>query len=264
MKVLVTGSEGYIGKELKKYLTTLGNEIICYDKKINKNVENIHSVHFCDAIVHLAAIAGVSECEEDKDQAVIDNIIASSHIFKLAYKNNKPLIFASSQAAKKPTANFYATTKYIAEQNAFYLNGLGADIRILRFTNIYGGDMNGKNSVIANFTEACKNNKDIIVNGDGNQVRDFIHIQDICKAIFLALQNKGISEPIDIGTGIGTRIIDLAKMFKNIFTITEKYDKVGISYNVADTLLAKNLLGFRTSIKLEDFIYMLKGENKNV
>ena len=257
MKILITGNKGYIGTELTSYLTMLGNEIEGIDKKNGKFVENRLSVHNCDAIVHLAGIAGVRDCEENRELAFLDNISSSIHIFNLAHKEKKPLVFASTQAAKKPESHFYAMTKYIAEQEALRLNKLGADIKILRFTNVYGGDMSEKNSVIALYRKAYKEGKKLVVNGDGTQVRDFIHIGDVCRAIYLAI-DKRFEKPIDIGTGIPTRIIDLVKMFNCKFTKSKNYDKVGIKYNVANIKDAKKILDFEYNINLKDWI--VKGE----
>ena len=253
MRILVTGDAGYIGTELTSYLTSLGHEVEGCDKVNGKYVENRLSVFTCDAVVHLAGLAGVKDCEDNREQAYLDNIVSSTHIFNLAHKDKKPVVFASTQAAKKPDSHFYAMTKYIAEQEALRLNSLGAELRVLRFTNVYGGDMSSKNSVVAKYRRACDRGEPLIVNGNGIQVRDFIHISDVCRAIYKAIGVR-VTKPIDIGTGVPTKIKDLAEMFGCRFTILPDYDKVGIIYNVADTKDAKEILGFEADVKLKDWI----------
>ena len=73
--IIVTGSEGFIGKHLVAYLQSLGITVWCVDKKINipiTEVENILSQHKIDAVIHLAAQASVFG--DDKNSMVDDNI----------------------------------------------------------------------------------------------------------------------------------------------------------------------------------------------
>ena len=176
-----------------------------------------------------------------------------------AHKYKKPLVFASSQAAKYPENNFYAMTKWIGEQEAIRLNKKGANIKILRFGNVYGGmGWEEKSSVVAMFRRRKEQDNPLLINGDGSQKRDFIHVNDLCKAIWLALTCKETcSKPIDIGTGEMVSVKDVAKMFESSVLYDKKSDLVGVMENVADTTLANELLKFKSSISIsKESIYL--------
>lgn len=251
--VLVTGGSGYIGTNLKKYLEDRnvcffsidpGAECIC---KIGSNV---------DFIIHLASLPGIVACKNNFEQAVMDNISAAFNVFNLAHKCKMPVIFTSSQAAKAPD-NTYALMKRICEIEADRLNRVGADIRIFRLTNVYGGleYLERKNTVVKRFIVDKAENKPIMVNGTGSQIRDFIHVEDVCEAIYLCMQRKEkMLKPVDIGTGIGTSIIDLAKMFNHQLTFIPDSDIIGAEESIADIKRAEKLFGFKAKHSLSTYI----------
>ena len=264
--VLVTGGHGYIGRNIRDYLRREHIiDSLSVDKKRNTYTEDITDGYTFDGIVHLSAISGIPQCEENKEQAYIDNIAATLTVMRTAHEYKIPLVFASSQAAKHPNNSFYAFSKWIGEQEAFRLNRKGANIRVLRFSNVYGGmGWEEKTNVVAKFRQAMEADEPIIVNGEGLQKRDFIHVHDLCKAITLALTygtsltNPKLMYPIDIGTGNMVSIIDVAKMFTDHHI---EYDKesewIGVMENVADTTQAKELLGFESSIDISsESIYL--------
>jgi UDP-glucose 4-epimerase len=146
--------------------------------------------------------------------------------------------------------------KRIIEVAAIRLNELGADIKILRLTNVYGGMNFLKNkSVIANFINAKRKNEDLVINGNGEQIRDFIHVSDVCDAIYKCIEyDIKIPKPIDIGTGIGTSIYELAKMTKNKFVFDEYSKMVGVLKNIAEVKKAEEIIGFKTTRKIQDYM----------
>jgi len=257
--VLITGGAGYIAANLSNYLHC-GNGIIVsnhVDKIWDNRVEDMRNVLEYDVIVHLAAMSGISSCTNDVDGSIRDNILAPLNIFKLAREQGIPVIFTSSQAAKTPEANLYAMQKRITEVEAERLNEIGSDIKVLRLTNVYGGMyfLKKKNTVVANFINAVKDKKPLIVNGNGEQIRDYIHVNDVCAAIHKCIEYDGkILEPIDIGTGIGTSVYDLAKMTKSNFVFDEYSKMVGTMKNVGDPSKAEKILGFKAIKKVEDYI----------
>jgi UDP-glucose 4-epimerase len=258
-RVLITGGRGYIGKNLQSFFKDYMINVDIVDKLDGKSAENIKenkSFKRYNGIVHLAAISGIKNCMDDMKQAVISNISASFHVFKLAHKYRIPAVFTSSQAAKQPDANFYAMTKYIAEVEALRLNRTGANIKILRLCNVYGGIdyLETKDTVVAKFAKAVNDSKPMIVNGDGSQVRDFIHVFDICMAIYKSLGHKDVVySPIDIGTGVPVSVRALASFFKGEYTNDLDSKSVGVNWNVADTDEAKRELNFESSIDVSEY-----------
>jgi len=268
--ILVTGSSGYIGENLVKYLVKSGYYVIEIDKRYGQRAEKFPMYDNIHGIVHLAAIAGIAACEENPAEAIISNLESTIYMFNLAKKNNIPCVFTSSQAAKEPKSSMYAFTKFAAEVVGNRLIEEGAKIRILRLSNVYGGDnyLKKKNSVVAKFAKSALARKAFVVHGDGTQTRDFIHVDDVCRAIYLALLTDEIIDiPIDIGTGIGTQVSTVAfyfqQYYKAEFTFEKNSDRIGKSSNVADISYAKRLLNFEAKDRLVSYVDSLRGgDNK--
>jgi UDP-glucose 4-epimerase len=185
------------------------------------------------------------------------------------YSNNKgiPCVFTSSQAAKEPKSSIYAFTKYASEVIGNRLIDKGAKIRILRLSNVYGGDnyLEKKNSVVARFAKATLAKEPFVVHGSGTQTRDFIHVDDVCRAIYLALLTKNVIDlPIDIGTGKGTQVSTVAFYFQQLydakFTFDRSSDKIGKESNIADTRDAEKVLDFKAEDRLIQYIESLRKE----
>jgi UDP-glucose 4-epimerase len=264
--VVIVGHEGYVGKSLYRYL---GNKeeynITGFDKKSSIDEKGIqdsnHSLSFPDVIVFLAAHPGAAACLKNPKAAIRDNITAPIWtIYEefLTFAADSIFIFASSLGVRDWQQNFYTTTKYMVEQEMMRIaDDYDADVRILRFANIYGGPdyLKMKNSVISKFAKNKINNEMIVLDGDGSQIRDFIHINDVCRAIELCIEyGQPYSEPVDIGTGKGTSIAQLAKMFNHKFTFAPESDMIGTNKSIADIKAAEVLWNFKSKYKLEDYM----------
>ena len=198
--VLITGSQGYIGTNLCDYIRK-NSEVNIYhaDKSTGTPVEFLDYLQNVDFVVHLAAYPGVKNCNENFDAAIVDNLCSAFTVFRTAQKAQVPVIFTSSQAAKEPFNNLYASLKGAIEIEARRCNSVGGDIRIIRLSNVYGGQgyMKRKFTVIRNFLKAQKDG-DMVINGDGSQIRDFIHVKDVSKAIFKYMMlDHGWNYPIE-------------------------------------------------------------------
>lgn len=254
MNVMITGDLGYVGINLALFLKKKGIKVIGVDRKIKKYVESIteKQLRGIDFVVHLAAISGIKICEENKTQAIENNICASFKLFRLCNFLGIPLIFASSQAAKNPK-NTYAFTKYMCEERILDYASKGINFKSYRFCNIFGGlgYLEKKTTVVSNFIK----DPELSINGNGNQTRDFIHVEDICESIWKGINNsENITTPIDIGTGIPVSILDLAKFTGKKFTLVQKSDNIGVMSSVANIKKAKNILGFTAENKVEQYI----------
>jgi UDP-glucose 4-epimerase len=114
--------------------------------------------------------------------------------------------------------------------------------------------MRKKNTVIKKFLNKRIKGNVLTIHGDGTQKRDFIHVDDVCEFIWLALNyDDRIFEPIDIGTGIATSMIDLAKKFAHSYAFTDSRN-VGAQSSVANTSKAKELFGYQAKDKIREYI----------
>ena len=157
-------------------------------------------------------------------------MIGTKNIFDIAKKEKVRVIYASSSSIygnvmnipikenihRKPI-NPYGQTKLDDEFLADEFSKDGLLVIGLRYFNVYGVGQTGTYAgVITKFLEKIKEKKPLIVNCDGSQVRDFIHVRDIARANVVAMENKIKKGFFNIGTGIPTSINDLAKIMISI------------------------------------------------
>jgi len=269
MKILITGGFGYIGTNLYNYVNRYRNDVIfdiCdYSNSskcgIGPLAQDIKNVSKYNAVVHLAALSGLAACENDPVKAVRDNILSAQNIFKLCTQYKIPVVFTSSQAAKDPKSSLYASIKWTVEKMAESYNQEFGSNYVIRLANVYGGDqyLSKKQTCVKQFITKFRQDEPLLIHGDGKQIRDFVHVWDVCKAIMkiIEIQPKDKS-PMDIGTGIGTSIMDLLAMFpKRKFNDHYKFVDsriIGTDSSVADISIAENRIDFKAERKLNDYI----------
>jgi UDP-glucose 4-epimerase len=216
MKILVTGSEGFIGKTLSEYLVKLGHDIIGIDikKYISQDIRSFINPNkdYIDIVVHTAAQTNGIVANE---QPILDadiNILGTINLLK-EFPNSK-FIFLSSCAVYGDGNNLketnptnpitpYGVSKLAAEN---YIKLLSKDWVILRLANVTSEYYTGRKDVISLFRE----NDEITIYGDGKQTRDFIDIEKVCKVIEKSFDKQGI---FNIGSGKSKTILELAKEY---------------------------------------------------
>lgn len=173
MKILITGHKGYIGTHLIK---ALGHEVIGLDLKDGNDILTC-DLPDVDAVIHLAAQAGVVKSIEDPFNTVRTNTLGVVRLLE-KYKNTKFIFASTGGAIQDEILSPYGLSKYCAEE---FIKMLFNDYVILRFANVYGRE--GSRSVIDKFL-----NGDITIYGDGSQTRTFVHIDDLIRGIIMALE----------------------------------------------------------------------------
>jgi len=209
-RVLITGDEGYIGSNLYQHLRRHGFSVVGYDLKSGFDIRDRKSLQDkmknCDLVVHLAAKTGVMDCEENKDEAYDVNIGGTRNVVDSADKNGARVILASTFAAKNPR-NTYGETKKQAEKIILSSGGV-----VLRLSNVYGGKryLELKNTVIAQCLRARDAELPIQLHGRGEQERDFIHVDDVCRGFIDSINvDSGIYE---VSTGVQTSISEIVNI----------------------------------------------------
>ena len=111
----------------------------------------------------------------------------------------------------------YGLSKESAEQYCNYFRSLGLPTSILRFANVYGPkqDSEGEAGVISIFLGNIKENRPLIVYGDGSTTRDYIYVQDVADLI-LSILDKPLPYPVNVGTGKETKLSDLISTIKKV------------------------------------------------
>ena len=251
MKYVVTGGAGFIGNNIVKLLIKNGHSVDIIDNlhtgkksNINKIIDKLNFFQIdirnkkdleeiiknCDGVFHQAALTAVPESFEKPQEYHDVNVIGTKNIFEIAENEKIRVVYASSSSiygnvknipikenANREPINPYGQTKlddeFLAEK--FVKNDLS--VIGLRYFNVYGiGQTGSYAGVITKFLENIKKQKSFIINGNGNQVRDFIHVKDIAQANVIAMESEIKNGFFNIGTGIPTSINELAKLMIDI------------------------------------------------
>ena len=260
MKLLITGGLGFIGSNFILKLLTESNEyeIINIDAELHgadKNnlleIQDHEKYEFvkgnitnrrlmeelitkCDAVVNFAAESFVDRSINNADPFLVSNIRGAFTILDIITKQKKRLIqistdevfgsLSSGTATEKSNlnpSNPYAATKAAAELLIkSYVNTYNSDVVITRCTNNYGSHqfyekLIPKTIILANQT------KKIPIYGKGSNIRDWIHVDDHCDAVLLALLNGKSGESYNISAN---NEIDNLTIVKKILRLMDKSD----------------------------------------
>lgn len=200
MKVIITGSSGFIGSHLKKRLEKQ-HEIIEYDKSIGKDIKSF-KVTDAEFVIHLAATADVRRSIKFPEEYWENNVVTTTEIQRQCNRMNVPLLYASSSCAARWWLSPYGTTKKVNEETA-------ADGQVgLRFTTVYGEG--ARESMLIG--KIVRQEVGYLT----PHVRDFIHVNDVVDAIVLLMEKYReipLKHYYNIGTGKGVRVDKLGELF---------------------------------------------------
>lgn len=294
MNVLITGGCGFVGVNLARYLYGKGHRVRILDdfSAANPDCRGIlaaagspeiiagdirdpamvkRAVEGVEAVVHLAASTSVTESLENPEGFWDINVTGTLTLLEACRKAGiGRFVFASSNAAvgeQTPPINEnmiprplspYGASKLAGEALcSAYFHSFGMETVALRFANVYGPHSDHKTSVIALFLKWAAEGRPFTIYGDGEQTRDFVHVEDISQAIHLSLQTPGIGgEVFQIASGIETSINELVRLMgrvtgREIRTIHKPERKGEIRSNYSDIRKARSILGFEPVIQLE-------------
>ena len=244
MNILVTGGAGFIGVNLIKCLLIKNHNITSLDnystglkkneidgvKYINSDIELIDQLEpEFDLCFHLAAQSRVQPSFEDPQESIRVNVNGTTKVMEWAKKNSVKVIYAgSSSKHHDPSDSPYAMTKFLGEEICkLYKKSYNVNVEIARFYNVYGPNepLDEKfGNVIGIWREKVRLNKPLSIVGDGNQKRDFTHVDDIVDGIIkIAFSNKIHSDAWELGSGVSYSIKELFNMFKERFNATSIY-----------------------------------------
>ncbi len=300
--ILVTGAGGFIGSHLVDRLLADGYDVVgldnfdnFYDPAIKRrNLRNaLNNKHFrlmegdirdtetiqhagegSDAVVHLAARAGVRPSIRDPLLYEDVNIRGTLNILDMCRKNGvSRLLFGSSSSvyginSKVPFAEDdpvgcpispYAASKRAAELMCFTYHHLyGFSITCLRFFTVYGPRQRPE-MAIHKFTRCIDQGREITLFGDGTSARDYTYVDDIIDGVVAALDQPAGFEIINLGGSQTTRLRELVSLIEDalgkkadIKWLPDQPGDVPITY--ADISKAKRLLGYSPKVPVTEGI----------
>lgn len=240
-RLLITGGCGFIGINLVDFLRREGDyDIVVLDdlslgrreylepyrvKFIGGNICDLNVVNEAitgvSAIVHLAADTRVVDSIKNPRFNFEVNVVGTFNLIEAARNVGiEQFVFASTGGAivgqvdppvheeipPRPISP-YGASKLAAEGYlSSFFGAYGMKTSALRFSNVYGPRSYHKGSVVAQFFKNILAGKDILVYGDGTQTRDFIYVDDVCRAIVLALSGNQGGQIYQLGSGTATSV----------------------------------------------------------
>ena len=235
--VLVTGGNGFIGSHVVDFLVKKKYNVTTFDLSppIRKNVKFIkgnildkNCLQFAlkniDFVFHLAAVSDINKVRAIPVKTINTNILGTTYLLEASRnKNVKRFIFASSVYSFGTTGNLYTTSKISSElliKNYRLL--FGQNFTILRYSTAYG-PRSREVDAVSIFVERALKNLDIVIFGDGQQKRNYLHVEDLAKGSMMALKQKTKNKIITLASKNNIKMFDLAR---TIVRLTKSNSKI--------------------------------------
>lgn len=281
MKILITGNKGFVGRQFHRVLDE-ENEIVGVDivdgldaRKFFANDESKF-----DLVIHLAAIVGGRATIEGDPLKVATDLAIDSDMFQWALKT-KPerIIYYSSSAAYPIHLQGYGSTHKLVESDinlddvrlpdltygwakltgeilAKHAEEQGLRVHIFRPFSGYGEDQDLSYPFPSFIKRAIQKENPFQIWGSGNQVRDFIHIEDVVNGTLEAVR-QDIPGPVNLGNGIPTTFTELASMVSKSIGYSPEIElkkdaPEGVAYRCSDS--SKMMSFYKPKISLEEGI----------
>ncbi|MEO3856210.1 NAD-dependent epimerase/dehydratase family protein [Acrocarpospora sp. B8E8] len=239
MKALITGSAGFIGSHLASALFERGHTIVLVDIVNGHDARDLFRDDETryDAVFHCAAVAPHRSAIDNSPATVGAGCLeldAAMFAWAARTKPGRVVYFSSSaaypialqsqglavrlgeghirlDAPERPDA-IYGEVKLMGERLAQAYRAQGGSVTVVRPFSGYGQDQS-PDFPFAAFAQRARRREDpFTIWGDGTQVRDWIHVDDVVGAVLAAVE-QDVDGPVNLGTGVGTSMTDLAKLF---------------------------------------------------
>tara|TARA_A100001234_G_scaffold215545_1_gene220431 strand:- start:798 stop:1694 length:897 start_codon:yes stop_codon:yes gene_type:complete len=294
MKSLVTGGAGFIGSNLIDTLLGIGHTVVCVDNESSdahdKPYWNNDSINIrgdirdynlmssamkgVDFVFHLAAEARIQPSIENPINAVSINDLGTATVLQCARENQvKKVMFSSTSAAygrnDSPNVetqypdplNPYSVTKLNGENLCkMYTQLFGLRTVIFRYFNVYGPrqPVRGQYAPVLGIFKRQKDaGEELTIVGDGNQRRDFVHVEDVARANVMAAlgdpSGEVYGEVYNVGTGQNFSVNEIAEMFQHPKTyIAPRPGEARVS--LANNQKIRNTFGWTPTHDLEKWV----------
>lgn len=237
-RILVTGGSGFIGRRVVSKLAADGAEIRVVDLQPHPDpsvevvVGDIGDAEVLkrafdggfQSVVHLAAVTSVLRSVEQPELTFRTNVAGTNLLLAAAKEAGVgSLAFASTNAVTGPMTapriseaavlnplTPYGATKAAGEMlMSAYTASYGVRCACIRLTNVYGPGMQAKDSIVARLMRCIRLGTTFEVYGDGRQVRDYVHVDDVVAAMRLGLTNEAWAGPMVIGSGSSLSVLEV-------------------------------------------------------
>jgi UDP-glucose 4-epimerase len=248
MHILIAGGAGFIGSNTSRLLLERGHQVTVVDDLSHGKRENVHAgselivqdireprllevlaAKKPDAVLHLAAQMDVRKSVADPSYDASVNVLGTVNLLEAAKRAGvRRFVFASSGGAvygeqevfpateshaRRPSSP-YGVSKLCGEEYlGLYQRQHGLSTLALRYANVYGPgqDPHGEAGVVAIFLAKMLAGTNPVINGDGLQTRDYVHVSDVARINALALEGT-VQGALNVGTALETTVVALAQI----------------------------------------------------
>jgi len=243
-RVLVTGGAGFIGRRLVSALLDQGHNVTCADRhacndqRASSVVGDLRDPAIqgaavqpgTDAIVHLAAVTSVLRSVQDPVGTYQLNVEVTAALLELARQRevggfllgstnvvagDVGRVIITEQAPLSPLTPYGATKAASEMLLAAYAASYGITGAALRLTNVYGPGMEAKDNFVPRLLRAARDGKGIQIYGDGTQMRDLVHVDDIVSGILTAWRARHVG-PLILGSGESVTVNDIVEAARSV------------------------------------------------
>ncbi len=294
MKILMTGGAGFVGSHVTDAFIHAGHDVVVVDNLSTGSRNNLHrqadfhnidirdddalmklfAKQKFDVVCHHAARTSVRESFVEPGLYAQVNVLGSLNLLVLCKRFGiKKFIYASTGGAAYGEPLYlpvdenhpinpldpYGASKHFVEHYVYLYNvNFGMPYTILRYSNVYGPRQNchGEAGVIGIFAHCMLHLQSPVINGNGEQERDFVYVSDIAHANLLSLQTSD-NAIINLGTGRGTSVDKVYQKLREItgFRGQEIHGpaKQGEVFKIwLDWTRAKRILGWFPEVDLDE------------
>jgi len=260
--IVVTGSEGFIGKALCDHFSTLDYRLIRVDKENTEDAVESgwlldQESDFWRSITHVVHLGAISDTRAALEDVLEQNLIFSIKLFEICRKYDIPFIYASSASVYGNSLEFSETKirfnrlNYYSMSKSFFdfyvtgrMNELSTPVIGLRFFNVYGPTEYKKGGMASPVTTLAR---EIILKKEatifdipgeyskGRQSRDYVYIDDVLHFINHLLNKPPKSGIYNLGTGLSTSMNELVKVLSDELGISPKVSFFSPTQSIIDS-----------------------------
>ncbi len=293
-RCLVLGGSGFIGSHLVELLLESAFQVRVFSRSpslsatlagVKSSVEFsvgdfrdaqtlANAVKGCDHVYHLIATTVPTTSNQDMVFDADSNLISTLRLLEICvHENVKQVIFASSggtvygksdkQAisechSTEPRCSYGVVKLAIEKYLELFRIQHALDYTVLRISNCYGPRLpiNGEQGVVGAFLNRLQRGEPIELWGDGSITRDYVYVTDVALALRAALGQQSPFRVFNIGTGIGTSLLNLIEMMEratdcHFHILKREAREVDVPVNILDATRARKCLSWQATTPLE-------------
>jgi UDP-glucose 4-epimerase len=245
MKVIVFGGAGFVGSHVADALSEAGHEVSIFDlnesaylrpnqKFIKGDILDLEKVMEAikgqEIVYNFAGVADIEKASKSPLNTIKTNIIGNANLLEASRLNMiKRFVFASTLYVYSEAGSFYRSSKQACEITIEeYHRKYGLEYTILRYGSLYGLRADESNWIRSILEQALKEGR-IVRNGNGEEIREYIHVEDAARCSIDILDDEYKNQNVIIAGHQSLKICDLLIMIKEILG-----NKIEIEYSPSD------------------------------